>query len=63
MHGRKEMKVSWEVAEEESRKGWEVTGVQGEVFKGQGERKKIELIVVVVVVTSLSRLPAILKAT
>lgn len=56
------MKVSWEVAEEESRKGRDVTGVQGEVFKGQDERKKIGL-VFVVVVTSLSLLPAILKAT
>lgn len=58
MRGRKEMKVSQEVAEEERRKGWDVTGVLGEVFKGKDERKKIKL-----VVTSLSLLPAVLKMT
>lgn len=56
------MKVSWEVAEEGSRKGWDVTWVWREVFKGQNERKKIRLFVVVVV-TSLSLLPAVLKVT
>lgn len=55
--------MSWEVAEEESREGWDVTWVWREVFKGQDERKKIRLFIVVVVVTSLSLSPALLKVT